>query len=170
MQSYKIESQKWYVLYTSPRAEKQVEIRIKETGTEVFLPLHKSPRRWSDRIKIVEVPLYSSYIFVHTSLENLYQLIRIPGVARIVYFCGEPAVVYPKEINAIRRFLEQTEGLDYTFEINDEIKIALGPFKDMCGKVKKIGKKYIILTIDQIGITVVARTDQVVKDKKGVSN
>ncbi|HRZ97883.1 MAG TPA: UpxY family transcription antiterminator [Paludibacter sp.] len=163
MQSKNVRAEKWYVLYTSPRAEKQVEMRIKELDIEVFLPLHKSPRRWSDRIKIVEIPLYSSYIFVHTSHEKLYQLLKIPGVARIVFFCGLPAVVSPKEINAIRSFLVQTEGLSYTFEIDDEIRIALGPLKDLCGRIKKIGKKYIVLSVEQIGMTVVAGLDQVVK-------
>ncbi|MDO9153091.1 MAG: UpxY family transcription antiterminator [Paludibacter sp.] len=158
-------SLQWYVLYTSPRAEKKAEMRIRELDVEVYLPLHKSPRKWSDRIKFVDVPLYSSYIFVHTTHENLYQLLKINGIARIVFFCGVPAVVSPKEINAIHEFIDKTEGLNYTYEINDELKIAFGPLKDMCGKVKKIEKKYIVLIIEQIGVTVVANIDQVIKNK-----
>jgi len=56
----------WYLLYTASRAEKQVEQRIKLEGVEVFLPMHLTPRKWSDRVKMVEVPLFSSYIFVRT--------------------------------------------------------------------------------------------------------
>ena len=52
----------WNVLYTAPRAEKQVKERIAALGVECFLPLHRTPRVWSDRVKIVEVPLFSSYI------------------------------------------------------------------------------------------------------------
>ena len=45
----------WNVLYTAPRAEKQVKERIAALGVECFLPLHRTPRVWSDRVKIVEV-------------------------------------------------------------------------------------------------------------------
>lgn len=165
MQSNYSKNEKWYVLYTAPRAEKQVEMRLRDLNLDVFLPLHKSPRKWSDRIKIVEIPLFSSYVFVHTQHEKLYQLLSVPGVVRIIFFSGVPAVITTKEINAIRKFVEQTQGLKYTFEVNDEIKIALGPMKDVCGRVIKVGKKHIVLTVEQIGITVVAAIDQVIKNK-----
>ena len=49
--------QNWYVLYTAPRAEKQVKQRLDAQGIKSWLPLHKTPRVWSDRVKIVEIPL-----------------------------------------------------------------------------------------------------------------
>lgn len=55
----------WYVLYTFPRAEKQVKERLEREGIDCWLPLHRSPRVWSDRVKLVDVPLFNSYIFVH---------------------------------------------------------------------------------------------------------
>lgn len=64
MQQIEVDNLKWYVLYTAPRAEKQVENRIRGMGVICWLPLRKSPRAWSDRVKIVEMPLFPSYIFV----------------------------------------------------------------------------------------------------------
>ena len=55
---------KWYAIYTNPRAEKLVHLRLEETGVEAFLPLQKTYRQWSDRKKLVEKPLLSSYVFV----------------------------------------------------------------------------------------------------------
>ena len=153
----------WYVLYTSSRAEKQVEQRLKAEGVETYLPLHLSPRRWSDRVKMVEVPFISSYIFVRTTDEKLRTLTRVTGVSRIVYYVGQPAVVKPDEIEAIREFLESAKGKECEFIENEEVMIASGPMKDVKGKVKKKTKDYIILYLEQIGITVKVRLDQVLK-------
>ena len=83
----------WYVLYTAPRAEKQVRDRIDALGVECWLPLHRAPRVWSDRVKIVELPLFNSYLFVRCTDPELRNLTRVYGVARIVYYNGKPAVV-----------------------------------------------------------------------------
>ena len=48
----------WYVLYTTARAEKHVELKLQAEGVETYLPLHKCPRKWSDRVKMVEMPLF----------------------------------------------------------------------------------------------------------------
>lgn len=86
----------WYVLYTAPRAEKQVRDRIDALGVECWLPLHRAPRVWSDRVKIVELPLFNSYLFVRCTDPELRNLTRVYGVARIVYYNGKPAVGPPK--------------------------------------------------------------------------
>lgn len=60
-------TQNWYVLYTAPRAEKKVEERLRERGVECYLPLHRSPQVWSDRVKMVDKPLFISYVFVRST-------------------------------------------------------------------------------------------------------
>lgn len=82
----------WNVLYTAPRAEKQVKERIEALGVECFLPLHRTPRVWSDRVKIVEVPLFNSYIFVRCPDDVLRDLLRVYGVVRIVFYNKKPAI------------------------------------------------------------------------------
>jgi transcription antitermination factor NusG len=153
----------WYVAYTTPRAEKQVQQRLEELGVEVFLPLHLSPRKWSDRVKMVEMPLFSSYLFVNTTRAVLYDLTRVHGVARIVYFEGQPAVVRPQEIKAIRQFLAYANGKACQLELDDEVRVAVGPMKDTGGKVIKIGKKYVVLLLDKLGLQVQVALDAVVK-------
>jgi len=155
--------QAWYVVYTAPRAEKQVQQRLTEQGIEVFLPIHLSPRKWSDRVKMVEMPLFPSYLFVMARKSDLYDLVRIPGLARIVYFEGEPATVRPQEIRAIRQFLEYANGKACRLELDDEVRVAIGPMKDAGGKVIKIGKKYVVLLLDKLGLQVQVALDAVVK-------
>ena len=157
----------WYLLYIASRAEKQVEQRLRMEGIEVFLPMHMCPRRWSDRVKMVEVPLFNSYIFVRTIDEVLRSLVKIKGVARIVYYNGAPAVVRNNEIEHIKTFLEKARGLECEIIVNDEILIAAGPMKDLKGKVLKVCGNRLTLTLEQMGVTVSVKTDQVVKTFAG---
>jgi transcription antitermination factor NusG len=153
----------WYILYTAARAEKQVEKRLNLDGIETFLPLHLSPRKWSDRVKLVEVPLFSSYIFVRTTDEILRSLVSLPGISRIVYYNGAPAIVRQKEIEAIRQFVKHANGKECTFGVDEEVLIACGPLKDISGKVKKVGKEQVILYIEQIGMSVSINMNQITK-------
>jgi transcription antitermination factor NusG len=158
----------WYVLYTTARAEKQVELKLQAEGVETYLPLHKCPRKWSDRVKMVEMPLFSSYIFVHTTDEKLRTLIRVSGVARIVYYNGKPAVMRPKEIEAIREFVQKAAERECEFGLSEEVLVACGPLKDISGKIKKIGRKYLILHIEQMGITVCVKQNQVIRKESAL--
>lgn len=158
----------WYVLYTTARAEKHVELKLQAEGVETYLPLHKCPRKWSDRVKMVEMPLFSSYIFVHTTDEKLRTLIRVSGVARIVYYNGKPAVMRPKEIEAIREFVQKAAERECEFGLSEEVMVACGPLKDISGKIKKIGRKYLILHIEQMGITVCVKQNQVIRKESAL--
>jgi transcription antitermination factor NusG len=154
----------WYVLYTAPRAEKQVLDRLKRSGTECWLPLHRCPRAWSDRVKMVDVPLFNSYIFVYCHEGHLHSLLKIYGVSRIVYYDGRPAVVRQQDIDAIKDFLGQSAN--HPLLVGDEAEILVGAMKHISGKVKKIKKRYIVLYLEQLGATVSVDLDSVAPVKR----
>jgi transcription antitermination factor NusG len=145
----KILASKWYVLYTKPRAEKRVNELLQKMVEECYLPLHRAPRVWSDRIKIIEKPLFSSYIFVRCSEIELYKLLHVNGVVRIIYHCGKPAVLHKNDITEIKSFLEQAANRKLCK--GDEVEILSGDFKHISGKIRKIKKKYLMLYIEAIG-------------------
>ncbi|MDR0429301.1 MAG: UpxY family transcription antiterminator [Tannerellaceae bacterium] len=154
----------WYVLYTSPRAEKQVKERIALKGVECWLPLHRAPRVWSDRVKLVDIPLFNSYVFVKCNDYELRDLLKIYGVVRIVYYDGKPAIIRQKEIDAIKEFLEKAQS--HTLLVGDDVEILTGPFKNVAGKVEKINKNHLILYIDQIGYPVCVDLSEVAPVKR----
>ncbi len=157
--------QKWYVLYTSPRAEKKVDERLKDAGYESYLPLHYAPRRWSDRVKMVEVPLFSSYIFIYTYEYNLRSLLEIQGLYRVVYHNGAPAVIRKSVIDNIKKFLELAREKEVTYGLGDEVLIACGPLKDVEGKIVRMRKGEYCLFIPELGHTVRISPDKVLKNK-----
>ena len=138
----------WYVLYTAPRAEKQVRDRIDALGVECWLPLHRAPRVWSDRVKIVELPLFNSYLFVRCTDPELRNLTRVYGVAR-------------KEIDAIQDFLDQAS--EHALCPGEEVEILCGAMKHVSGKVKKIKKNHLVLYLEQLGATVCVKLDDVAR-------
>lgn len=151
----------WNVLYTAPRAEKQVRERIEALGVECFLPLHRTPRVWSDRVKIIEIPLFNSYIFVRCSDSVLRDLLRVYGVSRIVFYNAKPAIVRQKEIDAIREFLDQ--AAEHALCPGEEVEILTGAMKNISGKVKKIKKNHLMLYLEQLGATVCVKLTDVAR-------
>ena len=63
-------NKKWFAIYTRPRWEKKVNLLLQEKGVESYCPLNKVKRKWSDRVKIIEEPLFKSYVFVKVSDEE----------------------------------------------------------------------------------------------------
>lgn len=93
----------WYAAYTWARHEKQVARQLEERQIQAFLPTYKSVRRWKDRRKILELPLFPSYVFVKMSLHNRLDLLRLPGVLGLVCAQGKPVPVAGHEIQNLRQ-------------------------------------------------------------------
>lgn len=151
----------WYVLYTAARAEKQVKERIDAQGIECWLPLHRTPRVWSDRVKMVDIPLFTSYVFVKCAEHAVRDLLKVYGVSRIIYYCGKPATIRQKDIDTIKDFLEQAS--EHPLCAGDEVEILCGAMKHVSGKIKKIKKNHIILYLEQLGATVCVNLDTVAR-------
>lgn len=152
----------WYVLYTAARAEKRVEMRLKEMGVEVYLPLHKSKRRWSDRVKEVEMPLFRSYIFVRLPEHKLRELLLVYGVSRIVYYLGRPAVVRDNEIEAIKEFLKIAENREI-ISAGDRVEILDGLMENKKGEVLKVEDGVVVLFLEELGAKIYVSLSRVNK-------
>ena len=92
----------WFAAYTRPRHEQRVAAQLAERQIASFLPTYKSARRWKDRRKLLELPLFPSYLFVQMKSENRLELLRLPGMVGLVCFQGKPAPVATVEIENLR--------------------------------------------------------------------
>jgi transcription antitermination factor NusG len=156
-------SKKWYALYTKPRWEKKVHQVLESRGIESYCPLNKVMRKWSDRMKTVEEPLFKSYVFVHIKTEDLPKVRMVNGVLNFVYWLGTPAVIKQAEINSIRRFLNEYEQVMVEpIEIltSQRIVVTAGVFMSSEGKVVGVGKKKIQVVLDSIGFKLVTYIDK----------
>ena len=146
---------RWHVLYTRPRHEKKLKDFLAERGVQVYLPLYRTIRQWSDRKKKVEEPLFKSYLFVKADELNHFTILNAPGAVKFVHFGEEIATISNKEVEVIEQILkfpERVEVEDYTFFTGDKIKIASGPFKGIEGTLISIkGRNRLIIQIEQLG-------------------
>src|SRR5215469_7682034 len=124
----------WYVAYTRPRHEKRVEQQIQNCGIDCFLPLYSSLRRWKDRRKQLQLPLFPCYIFVHFSLDNRLRVLQLPGVLKFVSFQGRPAVLAASDIEILRNGLDQASAEPYPYlTVGRRVRIHSGPVAGLEG-------------------------------------
>jgi transcription antitermination factor NusG len=95
----------WFAAYVLANHERTVAKQLEERAICSFLPTYRSVRRWKDRRKVLELPLFPSYLFVQVNADNRLDLLRLPGVLGLVCFQGKPAPVAGAEIENVRRGL-----------------------------------------------------------------
>lgn len=146
--------EKWYALYTKPRAEKLVYQRLIEVNIETFLPLQKTIRMWSDRRKVIEKPLLSSYIFVKTRSKFFPQVYKTNGVVKFVSFEGQPVSIPQKQIDNLKLIINSDAEVEVSsekFAAGDNVEVINGSLIGLTGELIRIGShNRVIVRIDKL--------------------
>jgi len=114
-------SSQWLVAYTKPRWEKKLADQLAAKGFEVYCPTQRVKRRWSDRTKWIDQPLFSSHIFVYLEPERRDAVYFTPGFVRFLFWNKRPAVVRDEEIATLRRWLN-----DFDHDAISVLSLATG--------------------------------------------
>jgi transcription antitermination factor NusG len=114
-------------------------------------------------MKVVEEPLFKSYVFVKVDEENRTAVRMTDGVVNFLYWNGKPAIIKEKEIDAIRKFLD--EHCDVTvikadLKPNEKVVITAGAFMDKQAKVLEVKNKVVKVLIESLGYILVAEIDK----------
>ena len=147
----------WYVLYTKSRYEKAVADKLALSGVEVYCPLLKRKKLWSDRWKWVEEPLFRSYCFVSLENQDRDRVFSVPGVVRYVYHCGKPAVIRDKEMDLLKSWLMQYDHdsiVSENLNVNDRIRIRSGVLMDKEAEILESKGNYALLLLEDLGLQV----------------
>jgi transcription antitermination factor NusG len=146
---------KWFAVYTKPRWEKKINEKLLQKGVESWCPVQKKQSQWSDRKKIIEDPLFKSYVFVHIADSEKLAVLTTDGVLRFIHYLKKPAVIRNDEIELIRSYLLEkdanikVERLEY-FNENNKVIIHKGVFMDAEGTVIKGGNKRIYVRLESL--------------------
>ncbi len=148
----------WYALYVHSRAEKKVYTQLTELGYEAYLPLITTMKKWSDRMKKVEEPLFKSYLFVRVDIRKYYDVLNLSGVSRFVSFEKTAVVVPENQINAIKKYCnDYTEGdrlvvNETEFHEGQLVRITGGAMAGLIGRLAPIdNKKRLVVYIESVG-------------------
>ena len=148
------EGRQWYACYTRGRHEKQVERLLGEREFEVFLPLVPRIRQWHDREKVVEFPLFPSYVFARFDGRDLALAAAVPGLVNIVRFNGRPVAIPEEEIENIRLLstslppAPEDPDLGPWVEEGEVVEIISGPLTAVRGVVaERRGNRRLIVVV-----------------------
>ncbi len=157
-------TKKWLVVYTKPRWEKKVNISLVNKGIEAYCPLNKVRRKWSDRMKTIEEPLFKSYVFVKVEDAGMTEVRFVDGVLNYVYWNGKPAIVREEEIIEIKKFMSEYEDVEVSsIELKpaDAVVLNAGVMMGATGRVMRMmGNNTVEVRIDSLGFILTAKFDK----------
>jgi transcription antitermination factor NusG len=125
----------WFALQTRSRYENFVANHLRGNGYELFWPVYKCWRHWSDRIKEFELPLFPGYVFCRFNPLDRLPILVTPGVVRVVGVGKKPVPVDDAEITAIRTVVQS--GLPRRpwpfLQVGQRVKVEQGPLSGIEG-------------------------------------
>jgi transcription antitermination factor NusG len=152
----------WFALQVRVRHEVAVSDHLKGKGYEWFLPLYKSRRRWSDRVKEIEAPLFPGYLFCRFDPHDRLPILKTPGVAQIVGYNHIPIPVDEHEIMAIRRLVASgVPNFPCAYlEVGSKVRIDTGALRGLEGILTDVkGKRRLVLSISLLQRSVAVEID-----------
>jgi transcriptional antiterminator NusG len=157
-------AESWYAVQTRTRHEKMVAQRLQERAVTTFLPLMTEVHRWSDRKKIVEVPLFGCYVFAKIAATNIERLrvLRVEGVLSLVGSGKEGTPIPDNEIESVR--ILQQERLPWSshpfLKIGQRVRIRSGALDGMEGVlVSRNGDRTLVISVDAIQRSLAVRVE-----------
>jgi len=144
----------WYAIQVRYRHEFFVSQCLQEKGFEILFPTYRSKRRWCDRWKEIELPLFSGYLFYEARPNiSVSTVLTTSGVVKIVGTSKGPSPVDPAEIATLQTFLRsggKAEPCEY-IEIGSKVKIMEGPMAGVEGILRQYGNRHqLILSVKAV--------------------
>ncbi|MBV9302330.1 MAG: UpxY family transcription antiterminator [Acidobacteriaceae bacterium] len=141
----------WYALTVKPGHDRAVSEQLCAKSLESYLPLYTSHRRWSDRVKTLELPLFRGYVFCRFTFEDRRKVLSIPSVVSVVGFGGIPCPVGDEEIELIKSLVGS--GLPImpwpVLRVGQRVRVSEGPLCDLEGiLIREKGAYRVVVNLD----------------------
>jgi transcription antitermination factor NusG len=156
----------WYAVYTKSNYEKKVASLLSHRGITNYLPVWKEMHSWTDRRKVVDVPVFRGYVFARfeDSGRNRLTILQTPGVARIVSTCGGIEPIPEGEIVAVQQLL--TSGVKCAphpfLQEGDWVRVTKGPLQGVEGLfLRQKGPTRLLISVSLISQSVAVEIEAV---------
>jgi len=155
----------WYAVHTRSRQEKVVVSQLEHRGIRSFLPMVKEVHRWSDRQKVVQLPLFSCYAFVHVKLlpELWYKVMQTSGVLRFVGVRGEGVPIPEGQIESLQSVLSSAAPFELCpfLKVGQRVRIRGGALDGIEGLLTaRNGDRTLVISVEPIQRSISVRIDQ----------
>src|SRR5438477_6730155 len=152
----------WFAIQVRAKHEAGVAEFLRSRGYDPFLPIHQSRKVWSDRIKVVDSPLFPGYMFCRLNVEDRMPILTAPGVIRIVGYNRVPVAVDEAEIKCLQALV--TSGLPHQpwpfLRIGEQVQIESGPLQGLKGILVELrGMHRLVLSVSLLQRSVAVEID-----------
>ena len=144
---------KWYAVYLRSKFEKRTCNQLQKRQVECFLPLVEELRIWSDRKKMVRVPLFPGYLFVRIDLSNRLTVLEADGVVKFVGIRDHPSPVPEEPIKWVQIVVGYPETVrrEEFFSAGELVEVTAGPFRGIRGFVMRSRKTTrVVISVESI--------------------
>ncbi len=153
---------RWYALTVRHQHERQTERLLQLQGWETLVPLYRTKRQWSDRVKEIELPLFGGYVFCRFSPSDRIRVEDTPGVAQIVKFNGQAAEIEVAEIERIQAMLATKIRLSPWpyLRAGDRVRVERGPLRGFEGILLRDGDaSRLVVSVEMLQRSIAAEVD-----------
>src|ERR1022692_3937700 len=153
----------WYALSVKPQHEKSVAEQLASTSLESYLPLYRAKRRWSDRVKVIELPLFPGYVFCRFDFESRMRVLHISSVHRIVGFGGKPFPIDNQVIQDLKVVVGS--GLPCNpwpfVHVGERVRVHSGPLEGTEGILVREKTAYrVVINVDLLNRAVAVEVER----------
>jgi transcription antitermination factor NusG len=151
----------WFAVYTRSQHEKSVAEQLRCRGIEHFLPVYSSARRWKDRVKVLQMPLFAGYLFVKVFPSQFLDVLQTHGVSRLVG-SPKPLPLEEKEIQQLQTWLSLPLAIEPNpyLRVGQRVRVRRGPLTDVEGiLIRKKNCLRLVVSIDLIQKSVALEID-----------
>ncbi len=153
----------WYLICTKQFQEKKVAESLTKKGIENYCPFTNVEKKLSACRKITaHLPLFSSYVFVHITEEEINSVRKIPNVINMVYWKSKPAVIDQQEINSIRMMTDNYSSIKLEktpVGITEKVNIMEENTNNYDNSVLTIRHKGLTVTLPSLGFRMTAQRE-----------
>ena len=144
----------WYVIYVRSKHEKNVHLALLDKGIDASLPMMTVVRKWSDRKKKMQIPLFRGYVFVKidVNIDNL-NVLQTAGVVKFIGIRNKPSRIPDEQIHWMHMLVAESDTVRAEKEIpvGQRVRVMIGPFKGIKGVVRRVGSRSrLVVLIESI--------------------
>ena len=144
----------WYAVYVRSRHEKSVYSALLDKGIDASLPMMTVVRKWSDRKKKMQIPLFRGYVFVKidVNIDNL-NVLQTAGVVKFIGIRNKPSRIPDEQIHWMHMLVAESDTVRAEKEIpvGQRVRVMIGPFKGIKGVVRRVGSRSrLVVLIESI--------------------
>ncbi len=157
------ENSRWFAVRTASGREKSVATQLQAKGLQEFLPVYRTRRRYSDRTKELELPLFPGYIFCRFDFNNRLPVLITPGVQMIVGFGKMPTPVADDEIENLQRVVASgaAQPHDHFLTVGERVRVKEGSLAGVEGILVDVKNSWrIVLSVELLQRSVSVELDR----------